>query len=105
MCYKYYYYLHCEVYSYNYNFLVILQRVIGDVWRVSQATACSVIHHVSRLLATHLKAVVTLPATPGKSVTTQRKFYAIAQFPGVVGLVDGCQVRIENPGGGQRGSV
>lgn len=76
--------------------LFCAQRVVGDIMGVSQSTACDVIHRVSLLLAQTCHEHIHFPAMQEKN---KRLFANIAGLPGIVGCVDGCHVRIDNPGG------
>ena len=76
-----------------------MQRVTGDLMRVSVGTCCEIIHKVSRILASLMRDFIKFPSTPAARTRAMQAFYGIARFPGVVGCVDGTHVGIRNPGG------
>ncbi|KAI6646858.1 Nuclease HARBI1 [Oopsacas minuta] len=67
-----------------------------DGINVSQASASRYIRDVSLGLQVIYHQFVSLPAGL-KRVEVTNKFYEIAHFPGVVGLVDGTHIRIQRP--------
>jgi hypothetical protein len=85
----------------NYNLLLIgvIQRVAGDLMRVSVGTSCAIIHKVSAIFAALMRRFVKFPATPVARTRMTQAFYGIARFPGVAGCVDGTHVIVNNPGG------
>ena len=85
----------------NYNSLLIglMQRVAGDLMRVSVGTSCTIIHKVSAIFAALMHRFVKFPATPAARTRMNQAFYGIARFPGVAGCVDGTHVIVINPGG------
>ena len=72
------------------------QIICGDGINVSQASASRYIRDVSLGLQAICHQFVSLPAGL-KGVEVKNKFYEIAHFPGVVGLVDGTHIRIQRP--------
>ena len=72
------------------------QIICGDGINVSQASASRYIRDVSLGLQAIYHQFVSLPAGL-KRVEVKNKFYEIAHFPGVVGLVDGTHIRIQRP--------
>lgn len=44
-----------------------------------------------------------MPRTREAVQESNRKFYEMHQFPNVIGLIDGCHIRIANPGGENAG--
>ncbi|XP_064624202.1 putative nuclease HARBI1 [Lineus longissimus] len=75
------------------------QMDIGDMCGVSQATVCRVVHRVSSAICARRQQFIHFPTTPEERRTIAEGFYEIAQFPGVVGAIDGSHVAIVNPGG------
>ena len=67
--------------------------------RSSQSTVCRTVNEISRIFASNLRNFVKFPEELRLIRINQQKFYEIAQFPGVVGCIDGTHITIENPGG------
>jgi hypothetical protein len=76
-----------------------MQRVAGDLMRVSQPTACRIINRVSTILASQMGRYVNFPQTRVARTNMLKDFFAIADFPGVAGTVDGTHIGINNPHG------
>ena len=74
------------------------QTVIGDTCGVSQASCCRVIHFVTQCICEHKRHFIKFPIRPDEVTDIMVGFHYIAGFPGVVGAIDGCHVRIANPG-------
>ena len=72
------------------------QIICGDGINVSQASASRYIRDVSLGLQAIYHQFVSLPAGL-KRVEVKNKFYEIAHFAGVVGLVDWTHIRIQRP--------
>ncbi|KAI6648200.1 Nuclease HARBI1 [Oopsacas minuta] len=72
------------------------QIFCGDGINVSQASVSRYIRDVSLGLQAIYLQFVSLPGG-FKRVEVKNKFYEIAHFPGVVGLVDGTHTRIQRP--------
>lgn len=75
------------------------QIVISDLAGVHKSTVCRVVHRVSRAIAGHRSQYIKFPGTADEQMQTMREFYAIAQFPGVLGAIDCTHVPIISPGG------
>ena len=72
------------------------QIICGDGVDVSQSSASRIIRDVSQGLQDIYNQYVRLPNSAEKA-EVKTKFYEIAHFPGVLGLVDGTHIRIQRP--------
>ena len=72
------------------------QAVVGDLHGIHVATACRVIHRVSRLIASRRAEFIRFPSDENLHKAKQ-EFYAIAGFPGVCGAIDCTHIRIQSP--------
>ena len=70
------------------------QRVIGDLCGVSAFAACSAIRKVSKAIAKQRAHFLSFPEN---LADTKRKFYDVANFPGVIGAIDCTHLRIICP--------
>lgn len=75
------------------------QLVIGDTCNVSQASCCRVIHRVTDAICNRKRHFTKFPDTHDERREVMVGFNNIAGFPGIIGAIDGCHVRISNPGG------
>ena len=75
------------------------QLVISDLSGVVKATVCRYVHKVSRVIAGLRSQYIKFPQTDAERMQTMREFYAIAQFPGVLGSIDCTHVPMMSPGG------
>ncbi len=71
-----------------------MQRVTGDLMRVSVATSCNIIHKVSGILASLMRNYVKFSSTPAARTRMTQTFYGIAHFTGVAGCVDGTHAEV-----------
>lgn len=70
--------------------------ITGDLIEVSQPSVSRIVKKVSRLICMKIKQFINFPSN---LENVKLNFYAIAQFPGVIGAVDGTHIPIQNPGG------
>ena len=70
------------------------QKVIGDLFGISNYAVCKVIHQVSRVIAKNRTTFISFPANLHE---TKRRFYGMAGFPCVVGAIDFTHVKIVCP--------
>jgi len=75
------------------------QLVVADLTKVHKSTVCRAIHRVSRAIASLRAQYVSFPDSNDERMQTMREFYAIAQFPGVLGTIDCTHIPISSPGG------
>jgi hypothetical protein len=75
------------------------QLVISDLSGVVKSTVCRTVHKVSRALASLRSQYIKFPMSDAERMQTMREFYAIAQFPGVLGSIDCTHVPMQSPGG------
>jgi len=83
----------------RYNATGTFQLVISDLSGVVKATVCRYVHKVSRVIAGLRSQYIKFPQTDAERMQTMREFYAIAQFPGVLGSIDCTHVPMMSPGG------
>ncbi|XP_071497397.1 putative nuclease HARBI1 [Diadema antillarum] len=72
------------------------QRTDGDTLGISQASVSRIVQTVCTALTDRLPHFVRLPQGH-EQVENMMKFYQIARFPGVIGLIDGTHVKIQAP--------
>lgn len=77
------------------------QLVISDLSGVVKSTVCRSVHKVSRAIASLRSQYIKFPQSDAERMQTMREFYAIAQFPGVLGSIDCTHVPLMSPGGDQ----
>ncbi|XP_064628013.1 putative nuclease HARBI1 [Lineus longissimus] len=75
------------------------QHVTGDTCGVSQWACGEAIHRVTREICDRKGNFITFPETQAERLRVQQGFRDIAQFPGVIGALDGSHVPIANPRG------
>lgn len=73
------------------------QRIVGDTVQCDQSTCSRAINRVSVALQRRLGTYVYFPQSPQTLHDTIDQFYSIAQFPRVLGCIDGTQIRILAP--------
>ncbi|XP_063404190.1 putative nuclease HARBI1 [Mytilus trossulus] len=72
------------------------QNIIADTFNIDQATVSRTIHSVSNALVRRAPKFIKFPS--GQVIEENKvKFYAVANFPNVLGLIDGTHVRIIAP--------
>ena len=74
-------------------------QTIADVQGMHVSTVSRIVKKVSVALARLSNRFIKMPDTPAKIAATQQKFFDIAEFPRVLGAVDGTHVKIQSPGG------
>lgn len=72
------------------------QEVVGELIGVDQSTASRTVHRVTAAFLPQLPHWISLPSR-AEAGRMKQKFYAMQQFPNVVGCVDGTHVRIQAP--------
>jgi len=70
------------------------QLVVADLTNVHKSTVCRAIHKVSRAIASLRAQYISFPENNDERMQMMREFYAIAQFPGVLGTVDCTHIPI-----------
>uniref|UniRef100_A0A914X5H1 Putative nuclease HARBI1 n=1 Tax=Plectus sambesii TaxID=2011161 RepID=A0A914X5H1_9BILA len=73
------------------------QAVAGDSVQVSQPTVSRIIHRVSLAVVRRINNFIIYPSDPAHIARTHQEFFEMAGFPGVVGVVDGTQIKIKAP--------
>jgi hypothetical protein len=68
--------------------------LIGDSIKVHRSTSCRAVFRVSVALVGLSKRVIVFPSGE-KLDQTKREFGRVSGFPGVVGCIDGCLIRIK----------
>jgi len=74
-----------------------VQRLVADSVTCDQSTASRAIHRVSLAIQRRLNNYVYFPAGQQEHFQMMEKCYEIAQFPRVVGCVDGTHIHIIAP--------
>jgi hypothetical protein len=72
------------------------QGVIADTFGLSQPSVSRAISDVSTALVKRAGNYITFPKEP-KLSEIKGNFYSVANFPGVIGLIDGTHIRIQAP--------
>lgn len=54
---------------------------------------------MSRALAKHAAQYIKMPSSVEEEVKVAKGFKAIRNFPGVIGAIDGCHIKIKKTGG------
>ncbi|KAK4886235.1 hypothetical protein RN001_002506 [Aquatica leii] len=75
------------------------QILVGDDYGIHKSTVSRVIEKVSECLAELRPNFVKMPESNAEKVKVKQGFYAIGNFPNVIGCVDGSHIPIESPGG------
>lgn len=77
----------------NFNFSC---RSVADRFGVAQSTAWECVMEVSNVFGVRAREFIVWPT--GQAITiNQSEFLEIAHFPGVIGVVDGCNIEISAP--------
>ncbi|XP_049432777.1 putative nuclease HARBI1 [Epinephelus fuscoguttatus] len=72
------------------------QNTVGDMISVHKSTACRAIRRLSLALSRRLELHVHLP-TEAEAVGMKQRFRQASGIPGIVGCIDGTQVKIQAP--------
>ena len=72
-------------------------QVIGDTLGLSKSTVSRIVNNVSYALARNQMHFVKWPSTEAEIFQIKRRFYDKGGLPGVIGFVDGTQIRIQGP--------
>lgn len=73
---------------------------LADLFGLSKSTACDVVAEVSYLIASKLRRqFLTMPTNHAEIQSAKIHFQRIANFPFVVGAVDGTFIRLQSMGG------
>ena len=75
------------------------QIVAGDLEGLSQPSVSALVKEVSEIIAAKKSLFIQFSQTDQVLAKEIQGFYAIGQFPGVVGAIDCTHVRIQSPGG------
>lgn len=76
-----------------------MQLCSGDNFGIHQSTVSRIIHRVTTALVQPriVRRFISFPVQPDMIRKHQADFFGIAQFPGVIGAIDGTHVRILAP--------
>ena len=77
----------------NGNFL----QVIGDIVGVDKSTVSRAVHDVSQLLSAKQSMFIKWPTTAAVNNENKNGSYRRRRFPGIIGGIDGMQIRIIAP--------
>lgn len=72
-------------------------QVIGDTVGVDKSTVSRAVHDVSQLLSAKQNMFIKWPTTAAVINENKNGFYRRRRFPGIIGCVDGTQIRIIAP--------
>ncbi|XP_064645965.1 putative nuclease HARBI1 [Lineus longissimus] len=75
------------------------QIEFGDSSGVSQATCCRVVRRVSEAICARKDHFIRFPTQVEDRRVVMQGFHEIAEFPGVIGAINGTHVAIVGPGG------
>ena len=75
------------------------QEVIGDTHGVSKATVSRKLHKVCQLIVRHRRRSIHFPSTAAQQRQVKEDFYRIANFPNILGAIDGTLIPITAPSG------
>ncbi len=76
-------------------------EVIGDTVFASKSAVSKAVTTVTNLLVQRLDEFVEFPKDAEKIRKIENEFYDVAKLPGIVGAIDGTQVKIQAPSGDQ----
>ena len=71
-------------------------QVIGDTFSIHISTVSRILENVTLAIVAHLDEYVRMP-TLHNTLEMKQQFYNIANFPGVIGVIDGTHIRIQRP--------
>lgn len=72
------------------------QQVTGDTVHISQPSMSRIITEVTNSLTRYLQDVIQFPK-PNDAARLSAEFYDVAQFPAVIGVIDGTHIWIIGP--------
>ena len=75
------------------------QLVVGDLFCITKATICRIVHKVTRAIASLRSKYVKFPSTQQERRDTMYGFYKATKMPGILGAIDCTHVPIQSPGG------
>ena len=75
------------------------QIVTGDLEGLSEPTVSNLIRKVSMMIARKKNLFIKFPQSREEISKEVQGFYAICQFPGVVGAIDCIHIKVQSPGG------
>ena len=73
------------------------QSVVGDSFGVHRSTVSRIIARVTSAICRYRNNYTQFPATQNEITAMKQEFYDIAQFPNVIGAIDGTLVFIRAP--------
>ena len=73
------------------------QAVVGDSIGVHKSSVSRIVHRVTRKLCDIKDQHIKFPNTREKQLQTKQGFHEIAQFPNVLGAIDGTLISIKAP--------
>ena len=73
------------------------QAVIGDSIGVHKSSVCRIVHRVTQKLCNIKRQHIQFPHTVAAQHHTKQGFYELAQFPNVLGAIDGTLINIKAP--------
>ncbi|KAK3884925.1 hypothetical protein Pcinc_010768 [Petrolisthes cinctipes] len=79
------------------KYLIDEKSVLGDTYSVVQSCVSGVINGVTDILYRISLREINMPRGMEETTATKRKFFRIANFPHVIGIIDGTHVPIAAP--------
>ena len=77
------------------------QLVNADVHRISKSGVSNIIRDMTQCLTRVCTQYITMPTAQADLNTVMQEFYNIANFPNVVGAIDGTHIIIKSPSVGE----
>ncbi|RWS18791.1 putative nuclease HARBI1-like protein, partial [Leptotrombidium deliense] len=74
----------------------VFQHVDGDLMNISQPTVSRIVAKVSKIIASKAQEFILFPS-PAECKKEQDKFYQIAGFPGIIGVIDCTHIEVKVP--------
>lgn len=69
-------------------------RGVGVIFGIAKSTVHKYVHLICRILTSTTSKVILWPKTHNDLMKTEREFFDQCSIPGVIGVVDGCHIRI-----------
>jgi hypothetical protein len=77
----------------------LFQRDLQGITGISQSKLSRVIHDVSKVIAARSREFIRMPQNEGELQSIKQGFYGLAEFPNVIGAIDGTLINIQAPTG------
>ena len=74
-----------------------LSYFLGDTLGISTGSHSTVLHRVAQALCSRMRQFIKFSTTNQELTETKQGFYALNEFPNVIGAIDGTHVEIITP--------